>query len=177
MAIWGHRILALIGLPLDKNHECHGHHTRLREVCPAVMNIVQVFPSLWYWVCIVLSVESVSLPSVVMWGDSAGIRCYCLSKVWNSGGGCDLQGFWLVMLESTKNWVLGVDTPGQQVLPCVQYETAWLIIKDVVGSVPYSDKWEFGIVTRIGSHGVRGVVVPRLPQKTLAMLWYYVLSC
>jgi hypothetical protein len=29
-----------------------------------------------------------------------------------------------------------------------------------VGSVPYSDEWEFGVVTHPGSHGARGVVVP-----------------
>jgi hypothetical protein len=35
-----------------------------------------------------------------------------------------------------------------------------LIIRDVVESVSCSDEWEFGVVTRPGSHGVRGVVVP-----------------
>jgi hypothetical protein len=39
--------------------------------------------------------------------------------VWNGGEGCDLHGLWLVMLESAKDRVLGVDTPGQQVLPRV----------------------------------------------------------
>jgi hypothetical protein len=28
MAIWGRRIPALIGLSLDEDHECHGHHNR-----------------------------------------------------------------------------------------------------------------------------------------------------
>jgi hypothetical protein len=51
------------------------------------------------------------------------------------------------------------------VLPRVQYGTACLLIMDVVGSVLCSDEWEFGIVTRPGSHGARGVVVPRLPGK------------
>jgi hypothetical protein len=41
-----------------------------------------------------------------------------------------------------------------------------------VGSVPYSDEWEFGVVTRPDSHGVGGAVVPRLPQEALALLWY-----
>jgi hypothetical protein len=77
--------------------------------------------------------------------------------------------------ESAKDRILGVDTPGQQVLPRVQYETTCLIIRDVVGSVSCSNKWEFGVVTRPGSHGARGVMVPPLPRKTLAMLWYYVL--
>jgi hypothetical protein len=83
-----------------------------------------------------------------------------LSKVWNGGEGCDLHGLWLVMLESAKDRVIGVDTLGQQVSPCVQYGTACLIIRDVVESVSFSDEWEFGVVTRLGSHGARGVVVP-----------------
>jgi hypothetical protein len=79
---------------------------------------------------------------------------------------------WFVMLESAKDRVIGVDTPGQQVLPCVWYGVACLLTRDVVGSVPCSDELEFGIVTRSGSHGARGVVVPRLPRVTLALLWY-----
>jgi hypothetical protein len=91
------------------------------------------------------------------------------------GEGCDLHALWLVMLESAKDQVIGVDTQGQQVLPCVQYGTACLIIRDAMGSVPCSDEWEFGVVTRPGSHGARGVMVPRLPYETLAMLCYCVL--
>jgi hypothetical protein len=45
---------------------------------------------------------------------------------------------WTVMLESAKDRVLGVDTPGQQVPPCVQYGMACLLIRHVVGSVPCS---------------------------------------
>jgi hypothetical protein len=69
------------------------------------------------------------------------------------------------MLESAKARVLGVDTPGQQLLPCVRYGTTCLIIRDAVGSEPCSDKWEIGVVTRPGSHGARRAVVPRLPEK------------
>jgi hypothetical protein len=69
---------------------------------------------------------------------------------------------WIVMLESAKDRVLGVDTPGQQVPPRVRYGMACLLIMDVVGSVPCSVKWEIGVVTRLGSHGARGVVVPLL---------------
>jgi hypothetical protein len=85
------------------------------------------------------------------------------------------QVMWFVMLQSAKYRVLGVDTIGQQVSPCVRYGTTCLLIRDAVGSVPYSNEWEFGVVTRPSSHGARGVVVPRLPRKTLAMLWYCVL--
>jgi hypothetical protein len=76
------------------------------------------------------------------------------------------------MLESAKDRVIGVDTSGQQVSPCVWYGTACLLIMDAVRSVSCLDEWEFGIVTLPGSHGARGVMVPRLPQETLALLWY-----
>jgi hypothetical protein len=49
---------------------------------------------------------------------------------------------WFVMLESAKDRVIGVDTPGQQVSPRVRYGMVCLLIRDVVGSVPYSDEWE-----------------------------------
>jgi hypothetical protein len=35
-----------------------------------------------------------------------------VGKIWNGGEGCNLHGLWLVMLESAKHRVLGVDTPG-----------------------------------------------------------------
>jgi hypothetical protein len=57
--------------------------------------------------------------------------------------------------------------------PQVRYGTTCLLIRDVVGSVPYSDEWEIGVVTRLGSHGAIVVMVPRLPLETLALLWYY----
>jgi hypothetical protein len=64
-----------------------------------------------------------------------------------------------VMLKSVKDRVIEVDTPGQQVPPRVRYRTACLLIRDAVGSVPCSDEWEIGIVTRLGTYGARGVVV------------------
>jgi hypothetical protein len=63
------------------------------------------------------------------------------------------------MLESAKDRVIGVHTPGQQVPPRVRYGTACLLIRDAVGSVPCSDEWEIGVVTRLGSHGEGGVMV------------------
>jgi hypothetical protein len=72
------------------------------------------------------------------------------------------QVMWIVMLESTKDRVLRVDTPGQQVLPRILYRMACLLIRDVVGSVPCLVEWEIGVVTRLGSHGARGVVEPLL---------------
>jgi hypothetical protein len=72
------------------------------------------------------------------------------------------QVMWFVMLESAKDRVIGVDTPGQQVSPRVRYGTACPLIRDAVGTVPCSGEWEIGVVTRLGSHGARGVVVPLL---------------
>jgi hypothetical protein len=72
------------------------------------------------------------------------------------------QVMWFVMLESAKDRVIGVDTPEQQVPPRVRYGTTCLLIRNVVGSVPCSDEWKIGVVTHLGSHGARGVVVPLL---------------
>jgi hypothetical protein len=48
-------------------------------------------------------------------------------------------------------------------MPRVQYGTAYLLIRDAMRSVPCSDEWEIGVVTHLGSHDARGVVVPLLP--------------
>jgi hypothetical protein len=68
---------------------------------------------------------------------------------------------WFVILES-KDHVIGVDSPGQQVLPRVRYGTARLVIRDAMRSVACSIEWEIVLVTHLGSHGARGVVVPLL---------------
>jgi hypothetical protein len=47
----------------------------------------------------------------------------------------------LVMLEFAKHQVLGVDTPSQQVSPCVRYGRAYLLIRDVVGCESCSVAW------------------------------------
>jgi hypothetical protein len=46
--------------------------------------------------------------------------------------------------------------------PRVPYEMACLLIRDAVGSVTCSDEWKIGVVTHLGSHGERGVMVPLL---------------
>ena len=66
---------------------------------------------------------------------------------------------WFVMLESAKDRVIGVDTPGQQVPPRVLYVMTCLLIRDDVGSVPCSDEREFNVVTHPGSNSARGAVV------------------
>jgi hypothetical protein len=63
------------------------------------------------------------------------------------------------MLESAKDRVVGIDTSGQQVPPRIRYGMACLLIWDAVGSVPCSNEWEIGIVTRPESHGARGATV------------------
>jgi hypothetical protein len=75
------------------------------------------------------------------------------------------------MLKSAKDQVLGVDTPGQQVLPRVRYGTVCLLIRDDVGNVSCSDEWEIGVVTHLGSHSARGAMVPHTPGNlSIAMV-------
>jgi hypothetical protein len=77
------------------------------------------------------------------------------------------QVMWIVMLKSAKDEILGVDTPGQLVMPCVCCGRTYLPIRDAVGSVPCSDEWELGkLLTR--AHTVqegygRIAMVSRLP--------------
>jgi hypothetical protein len=66
---------------------------------------------------------------------------------------------WFVMLEFAKDRVIGVGTIGQLVPRRVRYGMTCLVIRDAMGSVPCSDEWEIGVVTRLGSHGAIGVVV------------------
>jgi hypothetical protein len=82
------------------------------------------------------------------------------------------------MLESTKDRVLGVDILGQQVPPRVRYGMTYLLIRDAMGSVPCSDEWEIGVVTRLGSHGARGAVVSRttLENLSIAMIPHTILA-
>jgi hypothetical protein len=50
------------------------------------------------------------------------------------------QVMWIVMLKSSKDQILGVDTLGKQVPPHVLYGMAHLLIRDVVGSVSCSNE-------------------------------------
>jgi hypothetical protein len=51
------------------------------------------------------------------------------------------QVMWLVMLESAKDRILGVDTPGQHVPLCVRYGTTCLLIRNTIGCVSCSVEW------------------------------------
>jgi hypothetical protein len=46
------------------------------------------------------------------------------------------------LLESAKDRILGVDTPGQHVSSCVQYGMICLLIRNIIGCVSYSEEWE-----------------------------------
>jgi hypothetical protein len=72
------------------------------------------------------------------------------------------QVMWFVMLKFAKDRVIGVDSLGQQVSPCVRYGMTCLLIRDAMVSVPCSDEWEIDVVTHLGSHGAREVMVPLL---------------
>jgi hypothetical protein len=50
------------------------------------------------------------------------------------------QVMWFIMLESAKDRVIGVDTPGQQVPPHVRYGMTYLLIRNAVLSVHCSDE-------------------------------------
>jgi hypothetical protein len=45
------------------------------------------------------------------------------------------------MLESAKDQVLGVDTTGQQVTPCIRYGTACLLIRIAIGCESFLVAW------------------------------------
>jgi hypothetical protein len=94
----------------------------------AVMSAVQVFLS-FVMLSLVCVFVSDGLPSVEMWFDRGEDRCCDLSK----DGMVETVGFhqvmWFVMLEFAKDRILGVDTLGQHVLPCVRYGIASLLIR------------------------------------------------
>jgi hypothetical protein len=51
------------------------------------------------------------------------------------------QVMWLVILESAKDRILGVDTLGQHVPPRVRYGTFWLLIRYAIGCVSCLVEW------------------------------------
>jgi hypothetical protein len=101
------------------------------------MSVVQVFPS---FVMLSLACAFVrdGFPSIKMWFDRGEDRCCGLSK----DGMVETVGFrqviWFVMLESAKDRIIGVDTPGQHVPRCVWYGTACLLIRYAIGCVSCS---------------------------------------
>jgi hypothetical protein len=104
------------------------------------MSVIQVFPSFVMLSLACVFVRS-GLPSVEMWFDRGEDRCCDLSMV----GMVETVGFhqlmWFVMLESTKDRILGVDTLGQHMPPRVWYGTACLLIRYDIGCVSCSVEW------------------------------------
>jgi hypothetical protein len=98
---------------------------------PAVISCHASLPSFMMLSLSCVFVRVFGLPSIMMWSDHGEDQSCGLSKWWNGGDSWYRHDMWL--LESAKDWILGVDTPGQQVLPCVRYGmTCWLIRKDPV---------------------------------------------
>jgi hypothetical protein len=65
------------------------------------------------------------------------------------------QVIWIAMLKSAKDQIMGVDTPGQHVPPCVRYGTAYrLIRKTLVSLFCWMSGTGMTIPTR--PHGARG---------------------
>jgi hypothetical protein len=64
------------------------------------------------------------LPSIEMWFDRGEDQCYDLSMDGMVETVGIRQVMWIVMLEYTKHWILGVDTRGQHVPPRVRYGMA-----------------------------------------------------
>jgi hypothetical protein len=103
-------------------------------------HLVSHFPSF-----VMLSLACVfvrdGLSSIEMWVDCGEDQCCGLSKV----GMVETVGFyqvmWFVMLESAKDQILGVDTPGQHVPPHVQCGTTCLLIWYAIGCVSCSVEW------------------------------------
>jgi hypothetical protein len=93
-------------------------HTWLVLLSHAIMSVIQVLPSFMMLSLACVFVRD-GLPSVEMCFDHGEDRCCDLSKV----GMVKTVGFrqvmWFVMLESAKDRILGVDTPGQHVPPHV----------------------------------------------------------
>jgi hypothetical protein len=104
------------------------------------MSVVQVFPSF-----VMLSLTYVfmrnGLPSTEMWFDRGEDRCYDLIKVGMVEMVRFCQVIWFVMLESTKDRILGVDTSGQHVTPHVRCGTAYLLIMNTICGVSCSVEW------------------------------------
>jgi hypothetical protein len=97
------------------------------------------FHHLWCWVWLVSLWES--LPSIEMWFGPRKDRCCGLSKVETVETVEFRQVMWLVMLESAKDRILGVDTPGQHVPPRVRYGMTCLLIRYAIGCVSCSVEW------------------------------------
>jgi hypothetical protein len=115
-------------------------HTWLALLSHAVKSVIPVFPSF-----VMLSLTCVfvrdGFPSIEIWFDRGEDWSCDLSKVGMVETVGIYQVTWLVMLESAKDWILGVDTPGQYVPPRARYGTACLLIRHAICCVSCSVEW------------------------------------
>jgi hypothetical protein len=145
---------ALIGLPIPYIHIGLGLWL-VDLLSPAVMSVVQVFLSYMILSLACVFVRLFGLPSVEMWLDRGEDRCCDLSKVGIVETVGIHQVMWIVILESTKDRILGVDTPGQLVTSRVRYGMAcWLIRKALVSLSCWKSGIDMTIPTR--PQGARG---------------------
>jgi hypothetical protein len=95
---------------------------------------------------------------------------------------------WHVELESAKDQIFGVDTPGQHVPPCVWYGTICLLIRNTIGSESFSDEWKMAWdfaqahmvqegpwyrVSTPGNHSTLcGAVVPCIYPRSHSKAWH-----
>jgi hypothetical protein len=106
----------------------------------AVMSVVQVFPSF-----VMLSLACVfvrgGLSSIEMCFDRGEDRCCDLSKVGivETVGFCQIM--WFVMLKSSKDQILGVDTTKQHMPRRVRYGMTCLLITYAIGYVSCLVEW------------------------------------
>jgi hypothetical protein len=111
------------------------------------------FHPLWCWVWLASLWEMVYHPSrcgltVVRIDATVGVRLEWwrwLECIRSKVGVVEMVGMhqvkWFVMLESDMDQILGVDTPGQHVQPCLRYGTACLLIRYAIGCVSCSIEW------------------------------------
>jgi hypothetical protein len=69
------------------------------------------------------------------------------------------------LLESSKDRILGVDTPGQNVSPRVWYRMACLLIRNIIDCVSCSGEWGIAWFFTWDPYGARGAFV----GETLAL--------
>jgi hypothetical protein len=89
--------------------------------------------------------------------------------VWYGGADCDFHGLWLVLLEPAKDLFLGVDPPGQPMPPNVWYGTAYLIIRNTLGSVSYLVERRGTVTTSLISPGAKGAIVMGILSNTTVL--------
>jgi hypothetical protein len=86
------------------------------------------------------------------------------------------------MLESAKDRILGVDTPGQHVTPRLWYGTTYLLIRNAIGCVSCLVEWGIGIILCVilcdilcdlaEPHGARGALYwGILSTASVALCW------